>query len=71
MFLPEHSRLLTLAVCGYVACIFLTTGALVASAGFLLSFEGRIESAVLMPIGLFLLYVGVTAIQSSTTSRAL
>jgi len=69
MFLPEQSRLLTLAVCGYVACIFLTTGALVAIAGLLLSVEGRIESAVLVPVGLFLLQVGMTAIQSATAGR--
>lgn len=66
MFRPEDARLLTLFVFSYVAYIFLTTGALVAAAGILLALEGRPEPAVLMPVGLFLLHVGVTAIQSST-----
>lgn len=65
MLRPEDHRLLSLFVFSYVAYIFLSTGAVVAAAGFLLALDARPEPAILMPVGLFLLNVGMTAIQSS------
>ena len=69
MFRPEEHRLLMLFVLSYVAYVFLSTGAVVAMAGLLLALEARPESAVLMPIGLFLLHVGMAAIDSTGARR--
>lgn len=65
MFLPHQHRILSIAVLGYVAWIFTSTGAVVAGGGALLALEGRIESALLLPLGLFFLQVGAIALGRS------
>lgn len=59
MFLPQHHRVLAIVIYTYVAWQFLTLGAVVASAGILLSFEARPDAALLVPAGSIFLQIGV------------
>lgn len=63
MYQPHAYRLLIAAVFGYVAWFFLSSGAVLAVGGFLLAIEVRAEGGLLVPVGLFLIHVGMTALE--------
>ena len=62
MFLPHHHRMLSLIVFGYLAWQFLSLGVVLSSGGLVLSFQSRVEGALLAPLGLWFLQIGAMAV---------